>query len=116
MLVFTVRKRIFFNICLQEKNGKRLFMIIASHDDCFKACCKDFLKATIKNLGLNKIKSLLLSDSFYSSGLILKLKAMCFHVYKGILIKKNIDNCCFCRQIIILKSLSKELHHVINMS
>ena len=43
-------------------------MIIASHDDCFKACCKDFLKATIRDLGLNKIKSLLLSDSFYSSG------------------------------------------------
>ena len=52
----------------KKKNGKRLFMIIASHDDCFKACCKDFLKATIKDLGLNKIKSLLLSDSFYSSG------------------------------------------------
>ena len=63
-----VRKTTFFIICLEEKNGKRLFMIMANHVDCFIACCKDFLKATIKNLGLNKIKSLLLSDSFYSSG------------------------------------------------
>lgn len=31
-------------------------------------------------------------------------------------LKKNIDNCCFCCQRIILKSLGKELHHVTNMS
>ena len=43
-------------------------MILETRDDCFIVCCKDLLKATVKDLGLNKIKSLLLLDWFYSSG------------------------------------------------
>ena len=58
----------FFNLCLHQRNRKISFMIMETHDDCFIVCCKDFLKATVKDLGLNKIKPLLLLDWFYSSG------------------------------------------------
>lgn len=84
-------------------------------DSCFIACCKEFLKTTIKDLRLNKIKLLLLSDCFYSRGfdsetgdIVLCIKTN-FH-------KQNIGNLCFSFQRIILKSFNEELHHIVNMS
>ena len=106
----------FLNLCLQQKNRKRSFVIMTTHgDSCLIACCKDFLKTMIKDLGLNKIKLLLLSDCFYSSGfdsdtgdIVLCIQTN-FH-------KQNIGNLCFSFQRIILKSFSEELHHIVNMS
>ena len=51
---------------------------MTTHKDCFIAYYKDFLKIAIKDLGLNKINSLLLSDCFHSSGF--DSDTRCFHV------------------------------------
>ena len=59
----------FFNHCKKERhNRKTSFIIMATHDDCLIACCKDFLKTMVKTSGLNKIKLLLVSNCFFSNG------------------------------------------------
>ena len=89
---------------------------MTTHKDCFIAYYKDFLKIAIKDLGLNKINSLLLSDCFHSSGFDSDTKDKVFSCIKTNFDKQNINNFRFCCQRIILESFSEELHHITNMS
>ena len=61
---------------------------MTTHKDCFIAYYKDFLKIAIKDLGLNKINSLLLSDCFHSSGFDSDTKDKVFSCIKTNLINK----------------------------
>ena len=54
---------------MNEKHDRKNLFVIMRKDTCFIACCKDFLKTTVKKKGLNKIKSMLASNCFYSSGI-----------------------------------------------
>ena len=57
-----------FNLFMNEKHNRKTSFAIMRKENYFNACSKDFLKAIIKKKGLNKIKSMLASNCFYSSG------------------------------------------------
>ena len=61
--------RDFFNYCMNEKYDRKTSFAIMRKETSFIACCKDFLKVMVKKKGLNKIKSVLASNCFYSSGI-----------------------------------------------
>ena len=42
--------------------------MFTTHEDCFVACCMDFLKTSAKISGLEKLKPLLVTNCFYSGG------------------------------------------------
>ena len=106
----------FLIFACKKKNRKRSCIIMTTHKDCFIAYYKDFLKIAIKDLGLNKINSLLLSDCFHSSGFDSDTKDKVFSCIKTNFDKQNINNFRFCCQRIILESFSEELHRITNMS
>ena len=91
-------------------------MIMMTQDNCLIACCKDFLKTLIQYFKLNKIKPLLLSDSFYFCGIASDTETGDIIRIKTNFDKENIDYFCFCCQRIILKNFSDELHHITSTS
>ena len=54
----------FFNI---KRDVRKRSLMLTSHEDCFIACCKDFLKTIIKISGLKELQPSLVSNCFYSS-------------------------------------------------
>ena len=98
-----------FSFCMIEKDKRKASFMIRTHDACFIACCKDFLKTIIKISGFKELKPSLVLNCFYSSagfesgseGDESSRVNMNFD-------EENIDYFCLCCQKIILISFSKE--------
>ena len=54
---------------MNEKHDRKNSFAIMRKEACFIACCKDFLKAKVKEKRFENIKSMLMSNCFYSSGI-----------------------------------------------
>ena len=54
---------------MNEKHDRKSSFVIMRKETYFIACCEDFLKAAVKEKRLEKIKSILNSNCFYSSGI-----------------------------------------------
>ena len=89
-------------------------MIMATHDNCLIAGCKDFLKAAINDQGLDKIKPLLLPDCLYSSGFDSDTEDNVFSCIKTNFVKKISIIFVFLSKN-YFENLSEELHHITNM-
>ena len=109
--------RDFFNYCMNEKHDKKNSFAIMRKDTCFIACCKDFLKTMVKKKGLNKIKSMLASTCFYSSGIDESGSEdgvmSCINTNFD---EQNFDYFCFYCQRNIIDSFSDELHYITRVS
>ena len=79
---------------------------------CFIASCKDFLKTMVKIKKLNKIKILLASNCFYSSGIDSGSGDDVMSCINTNFDEQNFDYFCFYYQRIILDSFSDELHYI----
>ena len=93
-----------FSLCMKERDDRKTYFIITTHDECFVVSCMDFLKTTIKTSGLKKLKLLLISNCFYSkagfeseSDEVSSCRNINFE-------EQNIDYFCFCCQKVILNS------------
>ena len=104
--------REFVNLCMNEKHDSKTSFAIIRKETCFIACCKDFLKAMIKKKGLNKIKSMLASNCFYSSGIDSGFEDDMMSCINTNFNEQNFDYFCFYCQRNISDSFSNELHYV----
>ena len=50
--------REFFSLCMKEMDNRKNSFLIKTHEDCFIACCMDFLKTSVKISGLEKLNGI----------------------------------------------------------
>ena len=79
-------------------------------ETCYIACCKGFLKTTVKKKRLNKIKSLLVSNCLYSSGIDPGSEDDVMSCITTNFNEQNFGYFCFYYERIILDSFSDELN------
>ena len=103
----------FFNFCMNEKHDRKTSFPIMGKETCFIACCKDFLKAIVKKNGLNKIKSMPVSNCFYSSGIDSGSEDDVMSCINTNFDEQNFDYFCFYYQRNIIDSFSNELHYIV---
>ena len=103
--------REFFNLCMNKKQDKKTSLAIMRKETCFVACCKDFLKAMVKKR-LNKIRPMLASNCFYSSGIASGSEDDMMSCINTNFDEQNFDYFCFCCQRKVIDSFSNELHYI----
>ena len=105
--------REFFSLCMKERDDRKNFFMITTHEDCFIACSMNFLKISVKISGLEKLNPLLVSNCFYSGEFDSDdqddEESLCINMNFD---EQNINYFCLCCQKIILNSFSEELRYI----
>ena len=98
---------------MKEKHDRKTYFAIMKKLTCFIACCRGFSNVMVKKKGLNKIKSMLASNCFYSSGIDESGSEddvmSCINTNFD---EQNFDYFCFYCQRNIIDRFSDELHYI----